>query len=255
MKIWVLNKKNSILIVGLCLILLVSLIAGRNLSVTVSGKNKDLPIYCVDKGEQKIMSLSFDAAWGNEDTEQLIEILNKYNVKVTFFVVGEWVDKYPESVKALCDAGHEIMNHSDTHPHMTNLTEEKMIKEINDCNDKIEKVTGIRPTLFRPPYGDYNNTVVKAVRDTGSYCIQWSIDSLDWKDLSPDEIVKRVTEKAAPGGIVLFHNAAKNTPAALIPILEKLQADGYELVPISQLIYADNYEIDLTGKQYKKSEI
>ncbi len=254
MKIWVLNKKSSILVTGLCLILLISLVVGRNMSVTVSGKNKDLPIYCVDKGEEKIMSISFDAAWGNEDTEQLIEILNKYNVKATFFVVGEWVDKYPESVKALSDAGHEIMNHSNTHPHMTELSVEKMRSEINECNDKIEAITGVKPILFRPPYGDYNNAVVQAVRDCGSYCIQWSIDSLDWKDLSPDEIFSRVTSKAAPGGIVLFHNAAKNTPAALTPILEKLQADGYKLVPISQLIYADNYEIDLTGKQYQKSE-
>ena len=254
MKIWVLNKRISIAIIACCVLVISLLAAGKNVSIAVSGKQKDLPIYCVDKGDEKIMSISFDAAWGNEDTDQLINILDQYDVKATFFVVGDWVDKYPESVKALADAGHEIMNHSNTHPHMTELSEEKMREQINECNNKIEAITGIRPILFRAPYGDYNNTVVKTVRDCGCYCIQWSIDSLDWKDLSPDDIYAKVMKKVAPGGIALFHNAAKNTPAALPKILEKLQEDGYKIVPISQLIYADNYEIDLTGKQILKSE-
>lgn len=254
MKIWVLNKKTCALAIICCVLGIALLAMGRNASIAVSGKQKDLPIYCVDKGDEKIMSISFDAAWGNEDTEDLIKILEQYNVKATFFVVGDWVDKYPESVKALSDAGHEIMNHSNTHPHMPELSEDKMKEQINECNNKIEAITGVRPILFRAPYGDYNNAVVKTVRDCGCYCIQWSIDSLDWKDLSPDEIYERVMKKVAPGGIALFHNAAKNTPAALPKILEKLKTDGYEIVPISQLIYADNYEIDLTGKQILKNE-
>ncbi|MGN0173444.1 MAG: polysaccharide deacetylase family protein, partial [Acutalibacteraceae bacterium] len=116
-----------------------------------------------------------DAPWGNEDTENLIEIFKKYNVKVTFFVVGEWVDKYPESVKALSDAGHEIMNHSNTHPHMPQLSIEKMTEEINACNDKIEKITGKRPTLFRAPYGDYDNNLIDVLSSLNMYCIQWDV--------------------------------------------------------------------------------
>ena len=192
--------------------------------------------------------------WGNEDTEQLIEILEKYNVKATFFVVGEWVDKYPDSVKALSDAGHEVMNHSNTHPHMTQISKEKMKEEVDACNDKITKVTGKRPNLFRAPYGDYNNDVVQAVRECGCYTIQWDVDSLDWKDLSAVEITKRVTERVKPGSIVLFHNAAKHTPEALPGIIEKLQGDGYQFVPISELIYTENYAIDQAGKQYRKQE-
>ncbi len=115
-------------------------------------------------------------AWGNEDTQQLIDILEKYKVKATFFVVGEWVDKFPESVKALSDAGHEVMNHSDSHPHMTQISKDKMKEEVEKCNEKIQKITGKTPTLFRAPYGDYNNDVVQTVRDCGCYTIQWDVE-------------------------------------------------------------------------------
>ena len=175
---------------------------------------RDLPIYCVQK-DSKVCSLTFDAAWGNEDTQQLIDILGKYNIKATFFVVGEWVDKYPESVKALHDAGHEIMNHSDNHPYFTKLSAEQIKIQLNTCNEKIAAITGVTPILFRPPYGDYNDSVVATVRECGMYCIQWDVDSLDWKDPTPDQICQRVLKRVQPGSIVLFHNAAKNTPAAL----------------------------------------
>lgn len=243
-------RKQMLWISGLLTIVLLSLCIYANPRVLPASKQKrDLPIYCVDKGEEKIISISFDAAWGNEDTQQLIDILGKYQVQATFFVVGDWVDRYPESVKALSDAGHEIMNHSDKHPHMTQLSKEKMKAEIENCNQKIEKITGVRPILFRAPYGDYNNEVVQAVRECGGYTIQWDVDSLDWKNLSPEEITKRVVEKCKPGSIMLFHNAAINTPKALPNVLEKLQGDGYQFVPISQLIYRENFTIDQTGKQ------
>ena len=120
--------------------------------VGVSAAKRVLPIYSVQR-DDRVVSLSFDAAWGNEDTQMLIDILNKYNVHATFFVVGEWVDKYPESVKALADAGNEVMNHSSTHPHMAQLSAEQIQTEVNTCADKIEAVTGTRPTLFRCPTG------------------------------------------------------------------------------------------------------
>lgn len=222
-------------------------------AVATSAAERKIPIYCVDKEEKKA-SLSFDAAWGNEDTAQLIEILGKYNVKATFFVVGEWVDKYPESVKQLSDAGHEIMNHSDTHPHMSQLNSEQILKEINSCNQKIADITGVTPILHRPPYGEYNNTLIETLDGIGMYAIQWDVDSLDWKDLSPNEIFNRVSKNVQPGSIILFHNAAKHTPAALPSIIEYLQEQGYELVPISELIMYEDYDIDHTGKQIAKQE-
>ena len=191
--------------------------------------------------------------WGNEDTQQLIDILGKYNVKVTFFVVGEWVDKYPESVKALADAGHEIMNHSNDHAHFNSLSSEEIVADINTCNDKIAAITGARPTLFRPPYGEYDDHVITAVRGMGMEPIQWDVDSLDWKELSASEITQRVTSKVQPGSIVLFHNAALHTPEALPGIIESLLQEGYSFVPISQIILDGEYTIDHTGRQIPAS--
>jgi len=218
--------------------------------------DRPLPIYCVDT-KQKVCSISFDAAWGNEDTEKLIEILGKYQVKATFFVVGDWVDKYPESVKALSDAGHEVMSHSCHHDHYNSLSAEQISADLKASCDKIEAVTGVRPSLIRCPYGEYDNHVIQAVRDYGMEPIQWDVDSLDWKDLSASEITKRVTGKVQPGSIVLFHNAAKHTPEALPGILEYLIGQGYTIVPISKLIYPGqcdvDYTIDHTGRQFQKS--
>ena len=187
--------------------------------------------------------------WGNEDTQQLIDILGKYNVKATFFVVGEWVDKYPESVKALSDAGHEVMSHSNTHAHFNSLSSDEIIADLTACGDKIEKVTGVRPTLFRCPYGEYDDHVINAVRSMDIEPIQWDVDSLDWKDLSAGEITKRVTSKVQAGSIVLFHNAALHTPEALPTIIQTLLQEGYTFVPISQIILTGEYTIDHTGRQ------
>ena len=144
-------------------------------AITTAATQRDLPIYCVQK-DSNVCALTFDAAWGNEDTQQLIDILGKYKVKATFFVVGEWVDKFPESVKALHDAGHEIMNHSDDHAYFTKLSADQIKAQLDSCNSKIEAITGVRPDLFRPPYGDYNDSVVSTVRNCGMYTIQWNVE-------------------------------------------------------------------------------
>ena len=220
--------------------------------VGASASTRQLPIYCVQK-DYKVLSISFDAAWGNEDTQQLIDILDKYGVKATFFVVGEWVDKYPESVKALFDAGHEVMSHSNTHAHFNSLSADEIVADLTACGDKIEGVTGVRPTLFRCPYGEYDDHVINAVRSMDIEPIQWDVDSLDWKDLSAADITKRVTSKVQPGSIVLFHNAALHTPEALPGIIEALLQQGYTFVPISQLILpgecGQDSSIDHTGRQ------
>ena len=187
--------------------------------------------------------------WGNEDTQQLIDILGRYGVRATFFVVGDWVDKYPESVKALHDAGHEVMNHSNTHAHMNQLSAQEIIADVEACNDKIEAVTGVRPTLIRPPYGEYNDQVISAIRSIGMEPIQWDVDSLDWKEISAQEIAQRVTSRVQSGSIVLFHNAALHTPEALPGILECLLQEGYTFVPVSELILEEPYTIDHTGRQ------
>ena len=182
----------------------------------------------------------------------LIDILDRYGVKATFFVIGQWAEKYPESVRALHDAGHDVMNHSYDHRHYTGLSSAEMVQDVHRASEVIRGVTGTKPNLFRPPYGDYNAAVVEAMRNAGYYTIQWDVDSLDWKDLSAQKIYDRVVSRVKPGSIVLFHNAAKHTPEALPMILEKLIADGYRFAKISDLIIKKDYTIDHTGKQSAK---
>ena len=216
--------------------------------VTAATSTRQLPIYCVER-EFNTASLTFDAAWGNEDTQQLIDILERYQVKATFFVVGDWARKYPESVAALAAAGHEIMSHSNHHDHMTKLTAEEIKADLAASNESIAAASGVVPTLFRAPYGEYDDKVILAVRAMGMETIQWDVDSLDWKDLSAAEIEKRVLGKVGPGSIVLFHNAAKHTPEALPGIIEGLQREGYKLCRVSELIHHGEYSLDHTGRQ------
>ena len=248
MKLFIITKKQ--LMLAICIVVAATiLIVG---SVTISAdQNRLLPIYCVQT-DKKQVAISFDAAWGNDDTQTLIDILKEYDVPATFFVVGAWVDKYPESVKALSDAGHQIQNHSNTHPHMPQLSKTQMIDEIESCNKKIEAITGKCPTLIRPPYGDYDNALIEVMNELKMSTIQWDVDSLDWKEnATPDSICKRVTNKVKNGSIVLFHNDADHTPEALPNILKCLKDEGYEFVFISDLILKENYEIKHDGTQCK----
>ncbi len=248
MRIFFLKRRHVMAAAGVLAVLAMALAASYPTAVTASVSTRQLPIYCVDR-DQKVVSISFDAAWGNEDTQELIDILDQYHVKATFFVVGDWVEKYPESVKALHDAGHEVMNHSNTHAHYNSLTAEEIIADVEACNDKIEAVTGVRPTLIRCPYGEYDDHVISAIRSIGMEPIQWDVDSLDWKEISAAEITERVTSKITSGSIVLFHNAALHTPEALPGILEHMIGQGYEVVPISQILLDCDYYMDHTGKQ------
>jgi len=247
-KFFIITKKQ--LMVAICVILsLVTVVIGS--SFAFAGNDKKLPIYCVETDKKRI-AISFDAAWGNDDTSTLVEILKKNNVPATFFVVGAWVDKYPESVRELANAGHQIQNHSNTHPYLTGLAKTQIADEITTCNEKIKAITGVQPTLIRPPYGDYDNMVIETANEVGMQVIQWSVDSLDWQsNATADSIYNRVVSKVQNGSIILCHNDAEHTPEALPRILEHLQKDGYEFVFISDLIYKDNYEIKHDGTQYK----
>ena len=218
-------------------------------SVSAAASTRQLPIYSVER-TQKVCAISFDAAWGNEDTQTLIDILEKFHVKTTFFVVGDWVEKYPESVKALHNAGHEVMSHSNHHDHYNSLSADQIVADVTASNERISAVTGVTPTLIRCPYGEYDDHVIAAIRSMGMEPIQWDVDSLDWKDYDADTICQRVTSRVRQGSIVLFHNAALHTPEALPAILTCLINDGYTVVPISQLILPQPYTIDHTGRQF-----
>ena len=250
MKLLILTKR-SLVSIGFCMIIgvLAAAVAVTSTvrAVQTAAQPKEIPIYRV-QSDKKEVAISFDAAWGNEETEQLLDILDEHDVKATFFLVGDWVDKYPDDVKNIAAHGHDIGNHSDTHPHLPQLSTENATSEIQRCNEKIEALTGSAPTLFRPPYGDYNNSVVSAVKSLGMYCVQWDVDSLDWKDPSPEQLCQNVLGKVRDGSIVLMHNGAKNTPAALPSIIEGIKDKGFEIVLIKDLIPEGEYYTDVQGE-------
>lgn len=243
--------KRSLLILFICVILGIGALAigmdTATRAVQTASTDRKIPIYCVDS-DKKECAISFDAAWGNEQTDTLLDILDENNVKTTFFLVGDWVKKYPDSVKKIAEKGHDIGNHSSTHPYMTQLGATDMTKELTDCNKEIKKLTGKSPTLFRPPYGDYNNDVVEAVNSLDMYCVQWNIDSLDWKDPSAEQIVQNCVSKLENGSIILLHNGATNTPTALPKVIEAIKSKGFKIVPISKLLLKGDYTTDIQGK-------
>ena len=213
--------------------------------------NRELPIYCVATEENKV-ALSFDAAWGNEDTARILEILRKHKVHVTFFMTGGWVESYPEDVKAILADGHDLGNHSEHHYDMTQLSDADARKELQSVHNKVKELTGYEMFLFRPPYGAYDNHVVTCAKSLGYYSIQWDVDSLDWKDYGVDSILRTVCEHKhlGKGSIILCHNGAKYTADALDRLLTTLQQKGFEIVPISELIYKEDYYLDTEGRQH-----
>jgi polysaccharide deacetylase family sporulation protein PdaB len=226
-------------------------VLGGAATVSNSVGGRELPIYCVETDKPQI-ALSFDAAWGNEDTKQIMEILRKHNVKVTFFMTGGWVDSYPEDVKMILAEGHDLGNHSENHKNMSQISDSEIKEEVMKVHEKVKELTGYDMFLFRPPYGDYDNHVIKGVRACGYYPIQWDVDSLDWKDYGVDSIVNTVCshKHLGNGSIILCHNGAKYTAQALDTLITTLKDKGYEFVPLSQLIIRDDYHLDHEGRQH-----
>lgn len=220
--------------------------------IFANGAKKKLPIYCVNTGEEKKVALTFDCAWGADDIDQIIEILEKYNVKATFFAVGDWARKYPEAVKKLAEAGHDMANHSNKHPHVTRMGKEDIKKDLMAAHESLKEITGIECNLYRPPYGEYNNIVLEAAEECGYYTIQWDVDSLDWKEYGHREVIDKVVnhKNLRPGSIILMHNSTKYTANALEEIVKTIQEKGFTFVPVSELIIKEEgYTLDHEGRQ------
>lgn len=215
---------------------------------------KRLPIYSVETKENKV-ALTFDAAWENSDTDELIRILKMNGIKATFFVTGDWCNRFPDDVKKLHNAGHSIQNHSYSHPHVNKISKEQLKDDTKKCENEIEKLTGMRPVLYRAPYGEYNDIVISVVEDELGYkVVQWDCDSTDWKGKSPEAMIERIEKNIKDGSILLFHTDTKNTPETLAQLIPMLKGKGYKFVVAEDLVYKDNYKIDVTGRQHKDSE-
>ncbi|AYD41417.1 polysaccharide deacetylase family sporulation protein PdaB [Clostridium fermenticellae] len=232
------------LTIAICVSMLVN---RRNTGVFIN-TNRKLPIYSVDTQEKKV-AITFDVSLGNDNMDEILDTLDKYDIKATFFLVGEWTDSHSDEVKELYKRGHEIGNHSDKHPDMTKLSKDEIIEDININDAKIRNLIGTSTKLFRCPSGSYNNSVIQTVENAGWYCIQWDADSIDWKDQGMELEYNRIMKNVKPGSILLFHTTAKYTPQNLPRIIENLKKEGYKFVKVGDLIYKTNYHIDYSGRQ------
>lgn len=275
MRVWIIRKRTLLLLTAAVIIAVLAIIVGilffqergetpalmsSGASVeehyelnVLPGKQRELPVYSVDRQDKRI-ALTIDAAWEDDKTDFILKTLDRYGVKATFFLCGIWVKTYPEDVKDIAKAGHEIGNHSKTHPHMNQLSAAQVQEEIRILDDEIEQLTGKRCTLFRAPYGEYNDTVIKAVREIGYEPIQWNLDTVDWKkERSTQTILDSVLPKLAPGAIILCHNNGFEIENYLPTLIETAQKEGYEFVTVSELLLSGDTAIDANGVQRLKT--
>ena len=210
---------------------------------------RSLPVYSVERTDNKI-AISFDCAWGTEHTDAILSALAEVGVRATFFTVQFWAEEHADYLKKVSDAGHEVGTHSVTHSYMSRQSEAEIRAELESSSQAITAVTGKPVTLFRPPYGDYDDLLIDTCRDMGIMPVQWDVDSLDWKDLSAADIAERIISRVKSGSIILCHNNGLHTAEALPIVIDALHAKGFTFVPIGELIYYENYTIDVTGRQH-----
>ncbi len=252
MKLYVFNGRRvliGLLILTSSLLLVFGLSLREQGALTVFSQQRQIPVYSVDVPDKKV-SITFDCAWGADDIPDILNTLKKADIRATFFLVGTWAEKNPETVRLIAQDGHDIANHSYGHFRMGTLGREKISTEIAQCGDLLEKLTGRECDLFRAPYGDYNNAVLEEASRLGYFTIQWDVDSLDWKPgISRDEILQRVRSKTKAGSILLFHNDTPHTAKLLPSVISELQSENFVFVPVSELILRENYYIDSDGRQ------
>lgn len=237
---------------ALLVVLYVLLVLSLEIIPVLAKASRKLPIYSVETSEKKI-AISFDAAWGADKTREIMDICDEYGVKATFFLVGFWVEKYPEITAEIHRRGFEIGTHSQTHPNLPKLSEEQIYSELNDSISLIESTAGCKVSLLRPPFGDYDNKTITICEKLGITPIQWDVDTLDWKGLSAAKILLRTEKHVRCGSIILCHNNSKHITEALPLIFNSLIGRGYSFVTVGELIYKENYTIDHTGRQHKNA--
>ncbi len=255
MKVIFFKKRNLLLVLAIAILIATFTLNSTVLQVgaTYFTVHKRLPIYSVETDDNKV-AISFDAAWGADKTREIMTICDSYGVKATFFLVGFWIEKYPDMVREIYNRGFEIGIHSNTHPDMTKLSLAKIREELETNINLLVDITGEKPKLFRPPYGYYNNALIEVCDELGLSCIEWSVDSLDWKGLSASELAGRVIEKSRPGSIILCHNNSDNILDGIRMIFEHFKSKNTQVVPIGELIYYENFEINSQGTQISKEK-
>lgn len=238
MKVFIFRRKTLcviILMVALISLLGVGFSDKAYASVYFGIAPKKYPIYNVAT-DVKQVSITFDAAWGADKTNDILDVLDEFNVKATFFLVGIWIEKYTSETKEIFNRGHEIGSHSYNHPDFTKLDKLHMKAELESTNELLEKTIGKKPTLFRAPYGAYNDTLMDCLENLNMKGIQWNIDTLDWKGYTPSQVLNRVSNKICGGSIILCHNNADHVVESTRLILTTLKNKGYEFITVGELV-------------------
>lgn len=255
MRVFVINRKTFLLICSITLIIVIGgILAFHTIfrtEITFSASKK-LPIYSVASEEMKI-ALTFDVAWEDHDFAEILQVLEEYDAKATFFVTGKWVENYPQHITSLYEKGHDVQNHSYNHPHVASISTEELIEDTTKCHALIKNGLSYESNLYRAPYGEYNDQMLSTLEELGYKTIQWDVDSRDWQQSATvDSIVKNVLDPVKSGSIVLFHVDAKpqHTVEGLKIILKELKIQGYSFVLVSELLIKSDYSIDSNGKMH-----
>jgi len=200
------------------------------------------PAQSISRGNttEKVVALTFDDGSDGTNINTILQTLSNHNVTATFFLTGSGANNHPQAIRNISNQGHQLGNHSYSHPYFTQISAAETVSQLQRSEDTIRQITG-RSTkpIFRPPYGDYNSTVLQRVGDAGyPYSIMWTIDTIDWTGNSSSDIVARVMNRIVPGAIVLMHTGAgaSGTPAALPTMITRLKSAGYRFVTINQLL-------------------
>lgn len=222
-------------------------------TVTTSANGVELPIYSVHMKDKKV-ALSFEVGEDNKGTEEILDVLKQYGYKATFFIHGSWFDKYQDTAKRIIQEGHDLGNHSENHKHMSELEKEQVKYEIIELHESVKEKLGFEMKLFRVPYGDFDNTVIRMAKEAGYYPILWNIDSRDWKDYGTNSIVDSVlqNDNFTSGSIVRFHTDSKFTVEALSFVIDGIIEEGYDIVAVSKLIHNSDYYVDASGRQMER---
>lgn len=253
MRFFVLNKKQ--IIYGAVAILAVAgviLSSGRAVTTFLVG-GREIPIYSVERDDNAI-ALTFDCAWNDDDIDDIIKTLRDNQCTATFFVTGKWAEEYSDSLNKISRNGFEIGIHSYNHDDYIKMTGDEILADIDKCKKAISRVTGVVPNIVRVPSGAYNNRAVRTIEDNGMWCIQWSVDGIDYIETSPNEIYNRVVSPAHKGDIILLHNGTEHTKDILPKILKDMKG-RYKFVNVTDLIYKENFVIDHTGRQTAKTDL
>jgi polysaccharide deacetylase family sporulation protein PdaB len=238
MRIFVFTRDTVIrvsLIAALLTVSLIFILYPGERSAPIFAPKDNIPIYSVKTSGMQV-AITLDAAWGTDKTAAILDILDHYNIKTTFFVTGMWAEKNEAILREIADRGHEIGNHSYSHRDFAKISDEEIVKELEKCTAAIERITGHRTSLFRAPYGSWNARIVDVVGREQYDFIQWDVDSIDWKGLTPAAMEARIFARVQSGSILLFHNDAQHIVEALPPIIERLQTQGYKPVTVTELV-------------------